>query len=125
MPSQETFASARLGDALIQVIKTYDEGFAREAFNQMDEVAIRFLGESLVPNSASIVEPISASDGTDALWEEIQDGAREDWNTFSYFVVAETSQNGISKYLFVSSDWPTAERFMQHKLGAPTPADVF
>ena len=38
--------------------------------------------------------------------------AREDWNTFSYFVV--TKSNGRkTEELFVSGDWPTAGAYVK------------
>ncbi len=40
------------------------------------------------------------------------DDAREDWKTFSYFVV--TKSNGRStEELFVSGDWPTAGAYVK------------
>lgn len=51
----------------------------------------------------------------DALWDEVQEGAREDWNTLSYFVVTE-QVGGKTSALFVSADWPSAEAFAKEQL---------
>ncbi len=120
MPSQETFASAKTGNHFLQVIKTYDRTFAREAFEQMNEEAYRFLGKSLGPDAISASgNPLTVVD-TDILWEEIEDGAREDWNSFSYFVVTRAADNGSAAPIFVSADWPTAERFMEYEIATTT-----
>jgi hypothetical protein len=49
------------------------------------------------------------------LWSEIEDGAREDWRTFSYFVVVEQKKQH-SEPLFVAADWPSAERFAMSQI---------
>ena len=43
------------------------------------------------------------------------DSAREDGNLLSFFVVSE-AQNGISKHLYVSPDWPSAEAFAKKRV---------
>jgi Mg/Co/Ni transporter MgtE len=49
MPKQETFFEEQSGDRTIEVLKSYDQGYAREAFKNMDEDAQRKLWESLKP----------------------------------------------------------------------------
>ena len=46
----------------------------------------------------------------DTIWQEVEEGSREDWNAFSYFVVTESSTHRTAP-VFVCSDWPTAEAF--------------
>jgi hypothetical protein len=106
MPKQETFFESEIGNKRIVVLKTYDRQFAREAFEQMNPDALRFLQNHF---------QISGSEDAEALWDEIEEGAREDWNKFSYFVVTEgNTENSTS--LLVSSDWPTAEAFAHERL---------
>ena len=47
MPQQEVFYEQSLGDRRIQVLKTYDQSYARDAFDNMDETARRRLWNSL------------------------------------------------------------------------------
>ena len=113
MPQQTTFYEQQIGDRRIEILKSYDSAFAREAFDQMDEKALRFLGRFLELerkyDPADVPSP--NDDGyADALWDEVQEGAREDWNTLSYFVVTE-QVGGKTQALYVSADWPSAEAF--------------
>ena len=107
MPQSDVFMDERIGDKRVLVLKTYDSAFAREAFDVMDVQALKFLSVSLG------LEDLPASDSpdfADSIWQELEDGAREDWNKFSYFVVTEDTANRPSP-VFVSADWPTAEAF--------------
>jgi hypothetical protein len=54
-------------------------------------------------------------DFAETLWLEVEDGAREDWNTFSYFVVMEQAGSG-STPIYVSADWPSAEAFAKSRI---------
>lgn len=113
MPKQETFLEEEANGRKLQVVKTYDPAFAREAFECMDDVALAFLRESLQLEAAYAPEDlpkVGDSDYNDVLWEEVEDGAREDWNKFSYFVVM-TGQGGDLSPVYVSSDWPSARDF--------------
>jgi len=112
MPKQETYLEQQVGLRTIVVLKTYDAAFAHEAFERVPENALRFLLKSLgTPEDLEVGAEID----TDALWEEVQDGAREDWNTFSYFVVREdVGSHSVS--LYVSSDWPSAEAFAKQHI---------
>lgn len=107
MAHQEIFLDERIGTERIQVLKSYDVAFAREAFDAMDEDALRFL--SLRLDVEDLPAPQSP-DFADSIWQEVEDAAREDWNTFSYFVVIEHGADGTTP-LFVSADWPSAEAF--------------
>ena len=115
MPRQEIFLTVRNGDETVEVLKTYDEAFAREAFRNMDDEALAHLAASLKPES--IYEPNDIpkpeDDGyEDFIWDVMVDDAREDWKTFSYFVV--TKSNGRkTEELFVAGDWPTAEAYVK------------
>lgn len=108
MSSQEVFFSQDFAGKRIQVLKIYDRQFAREAFEQMSEDAKELLASALVADGVLEINDDPTSD--DELWEGIQEGAREDWNSFSYFVVCEGDASDL-KPLFVSADWPTSEKF--------------
>jgi hypothetical protein len=113
MPTQEIFFAEKAGGREIVVMKTYDSHFAREAFDQMGEDAKAALAQTLLDEGANL----EADSGDEDLWQAIEEGAREDWNSFSYFVVQEKG-NDSPHYVFVSSDWPTAERFAKRQLAA-------
>ena len=88
MPHQETFLSLKNGDETVEVLKTYDEEYAREAFRTMDDEALAHLAASLKPESlydeSGIPKP--GEDGyEDFIWDVMVDDAREDWKTFSIF----------------------------------------
>jgi hypothetical protein len=107
MPQQEVYLDEKIGDKQIQVLKSYDVSFAREAFAAMDEEALKFLSLRLE------LEDLPAPDSPDfaeMIWQELEDGAREDWNTFSYFIVTKSGP-AVASPVFVSPDWPTAEAF--------------
>jgi hypothetical protein len=115
MPRQETFLTVKDGDESVEVLKTYDETYAREAFSTMDDAALAHLAASLKPES--IYEeggiPKPGDDGyEDFIWDVMVDDAREDWKTFSYFVVTR-SDGRKTEVLFVSGDWPTAEAYVK------------
>ena len=117
MPQQTSFLDQTVGDTRIEVLKSYDEAFARDAFDQMDEEALRFLAQSLGLNGSDAEVGLSpgGSEYADSIWEEMKDGAREDWNSFSYFIVAEESA-AHTTLLFVSADWPSAEAFAKKRI---------
>jgi hypothetical protein len=74
----------------------------------MGTEALKFLEGSL---------DLAGESDPEALWEGIEDGAREDWNAFSYFIVSETVL-GPTAPVFVSADWPSAEAFAKQRLAA-------
>jgi hypothetical protein len=108
MPQQTIFLDQTVGNTRIEVLKSYDKAFAREAFDQMDAEALEFLAQTLDLDS-------SDKETADTIWDELKDGAREDWNSFSYFIVAEESRGRIVP-LFVSADWPSAEAFAKKRI---------
>jgi hypothetical protein len=57
MPKPETYFEQQVGDGRVVVLKTYDAGFAREAFDLMDEDAVRFLAKTLDVDSHHEDEP--------------------------------------------------------------------
>src|ERR1039458_9425344 len=106
MPQQELFFERKIGERLIEVNKTYDRNFAREAFEKMGEQAQSRLWQSLGIEGSYAPEDIpDASDPnrTDFLWEELLDAAREDGSVLSFFVVTEGNGNG-SESLYVRSE---------------------
>ena len=118
MPQQEMFFEQVAGDRRVEVLKTYDRGYAREAFGDMDEAAQAFLWNSLGINEAYDAADVpSRQDAAseDFLWEELLEAAREDGNLLSFFVVSEA--NGPrSRSLYVSPDWPSAEAFAKSRM---------
>jgi hypothetical protein len=113
MPQQEVYFEQKTDKGTIEVLKTYDRQYAQEAFANMDESAQRYLWHTLgvdenydPDDHPSIDQP----DSEDFLWEEMLEAAREDGNVLSFFVVSQT-QDGLSKDLYISPDWPSAEAF--------------
>jgi hypothetical protein len=114
MPSQEIFLDQQIGERRIQVVKTYDEQYAREAFATIDEAAQVHLWKALDIDSGYQPSDIPADEPgrADLLLEEMLRAGREDWNTFSYFVVTVTTA-GVSQAVYVSPDWPSAEAYVK------------
>jgi len=98
----------------IRVLKTYDPAFAREVFQSMDEAALGSLRLTL--EQEALPDP-GSPDFAEAVWQEVEDSAREDWNAVSYFVVTEETK-GETTLLFVSADWPSAGAFAEKRLQA-------
>ncbi|HEX3374867.1 MAG TPA: hypothetical protein VHS13_11710 [Edaphobacter sp.] len=99
----------------IEVIKTYDGKYAREAFARMDDTALDQLAASLDLPANFFEEDIpqrTDEDYAEFLWEAMSDSAREDGSVSSYFVVVD-SDSAVTKELFVSLDWPTAEAYIK------------
>ena len=122
MPKQEVFFEQSAAGTRIEVLKSYDQSYAREAFSGMDEVALQRLWETLKPEE--IYDPaelpsISDSDGEGEafLWDEMLEQAREDGSVLSFFIVNETA-GGRSESLYVSPDWPSAEAFAKQRLAS-------
>jgi hypothetical protein len=118
MPQQELFLDRTIGDRRIEVLKTYDIACAREAFGNMDEAARAFLWKSLRIDEAyeqADIPPIQSGDGEDFLWDALLEDSREDGNLLSFFIVTEASGNQ-SRSLYVSPDWPSAEKYAQDLL---------
>lgn len=118
MPHQELFFEQSAGDCEIQVLKTYDQSYAREVFDDMNESARMHLWKSLGIHEnfeAADVPRIHTLDGADFLWDQLVEAAREDGNLLSFFVVIE-SKGALSKSLYVGPDWPSAEVFAKGRL---------
>jgi hypothetical protein len=118
MPQQEVFFGQKAGDQRVEVLKTYDRNFAREAFGNMNEEAQSHLWNSLgIDESYESADIPERSDSPDFLWEELLEAAREDGNQLSFFVVIE-SNGKSSESLYVSPDWPSAETFANKRLAS-------
>lgn len=117
MPAQTSFLEQTVGNTKIEVLKSYDNAFAREAFDHMGDEALNFLASSLNLSSSEDELGLDASDPgyADLVWDEMNDGAREDWDSSSYFIVAE-GPAGNTAPLFVSADWPSAEAFAKKRI---------
>ncbi|MGA2650951.1 MAG: hypothetical protein ABSF28_10525 [Terracidiphilus sp.] len=120
MPQQEMFFEQVAGDRRVEILKTYDRSYAREAFSDMDNAAQGFLWNSLGINEtydAADVPSREDAGSKDFLWEELLEAAREESNLLSFFVVSEA--NGPrSRSLYVSPDWPSAEAFAKSRIEA-------
>jgi hypothetical protein len=118
MPQQESFLEQTVGMRTVEVLKTYDRSYAREAFGSMDAGAQKYLWNALGINenyAASDLPPSEGSEGEDFLWEELLEAAREDGNLLSFFVVTE-AEGSRSESLYISPDWPSAEAFAKLRL---------
>ncbi len=127
MPQQETFLQQKVGDKTVEVIKTYDQAYAREAFDSMDETAQAFLWTSLKPEEiydmAGLPTVEEPEDRAAFLWDELLEQAREDGNTLSFFVVNEAIA-GREESVYVSPDWPSAEDFANGLLNPRSLKDI-
>ena len=47
MPKQETFLIRKGNDLVIEVLKTYDQSYAREVFGNVDDEAMKSLAAAL------------------------------------------------------------------------------
>ena len=126
MPQQETFLELQAPDeAIITVIKTYDQQFAGEVFKEMDDDAKDLLWQSLKLEEkydpAGLPTPDESEDRDALLLDEMIDEGRDVYPTFSYFVVARDLR-GQKEYVYVSPDWPSAEEYVKtHFQLPPTP----
>lgn len=122
MPRQETFLRESAGPVTVEVIKTYDPTYAREVFDRMEQDAKEALAQALELIKEYEPEDIPSADGNeydDFLWQALSEDSLEDVREFprrySFFVVT-VSDNGKSRDRFVSTDWPSAERFAKSAL---------
>jgi hypothetical protein len=111
---QETFLDQEVGMNRFAVTKIYDSFLARDAFDDMNPLALGHLSESLAIEEqydpADI--PQSADDYLEFLWDEMIESAREDGQRCSFFVVTHVSSQGELP-LYVSGDWPSAEEYVE------------
>jgi hypothetical protein len=113
------FFEKNIGDRRVEVLKTYDAAYAREAFNEMDEAARAFLWKALRVDETceqGDIPSIQSEEGESLLWETLLEESREDGNLISFFLVNE-AKGSISKSLYVSPDWPSAESYSQVVIG--------
>jgi hypothetical protein len=111
MPKQEMFFTQQAGDLQVEVLKTYDQKFAREVFDSMDLEAQKRLWADLAiadKHEPEDMPRLDDQDGEESLWDELVDAAKEDWNSVSFFVVMSATGK-TSKGVYVSPDWPSAE----------------
>lgn len=102
MPEQTTLFEQQVGDRRVVVLKTFDESFARHAFDQMTPEALSALGASLELESKFDPSDIPTPGDINFagfLWSALQDDAREDWNRFSYFIAANEDTSGLHPFL--------------------------
>lgn len=123
MPKQESFFAESKGGTTIEVLKSYDTAYAREAFQRMDVEAMRHLWSVLRPEQIydpaglpRLGDPNDIDGEAEAfLWDELQEQAREDGQLLSFFIVNKVI-GGRSESLYVSPDWPSAESFAKEQL---------
>lgn len=120
MPQQEVFFQQQVGERRIEVLKSYDQIYAREAFQNMNGQALQQLWTALKPEE--IYEPAGlpplsdpAGEGEAFLWDELLEQAQEDGSLLSFFIVNEINGKH-SESLFVSPDWPSAEAFAKARV---------
>ncbi len=127
MPKQEVFFEQEIGGRKVEVLKSYDQGYAREAFSNMDDEAQRRLWTSLKPEEIYEAAGLPSlgdleGEGEAFLWDELLEQAREDGSLLSFFIVNETIAGRRSQSLYVSPDWPSAESFAKQWALAAQPA---
>lgn len=118
MPQQEMYFQQEAGGRRVEVLKTYDQNYVREVFDNMDEDARAHLWTALkVDENYEPVDvpPLHGPDTESFLWEELLDAAREDGNLLSFFAVSEAT-GGPLNGLYVSPDWPSAEAFAKRRI---------
>lgn len=120
MPKQETFFEEQSGTVKVEVLKSYDSGYAREAFKNMDDDALKRLWVSTDVEKTYDAAELPAlgqsnGEGEDFLWDELLDSAREYGNEVSFFIVNEIHGSRIES-LWVSPDWPSAESFAKERV---------
>lgn len=119
MPTQELFFEQQESGFTVQVLKSYDQTYAHEVFQSMDERAtqrlwtVLKLEETYEPSELPLLNDSNLA-AKDFLWDELLDQAREDGNTLSFFIVNETV-SGRVQGLFVSPDWPSAEAYAKDR----------
>jgi len=125
MPRQEIFFEESKGSLRIEVLKSYDQGYAREAFGNMDDEAQQALWHALKPEETydpaglpSLSDPSDVTGEAEAfMWDELLEQAREDGHLLSFFIVNEIA-GSRTESLYVSTDWPSAEKFAKERLAA-------
>ena len=119
MPKQEIFFEQAVAGVRIEVLKSYDQAYAREAFKDMDGEALQRLWNVLKPEEIYEAADLPAlndpnGEGESFLWDELLEQAREEGLVCSFFVVNKTV-GSRSESLYVSPDWPSAEDFAKQQ----------
>jgi hypothetical protein len=125
MPKQEVFFEQLINGKRIEVLKSYDQSYARDAFGNMNDTSLRQLWLALKPEKIydladlpSLNDPNDTNGKAEAfLWDELLEQAREEDNLFSFFIVNEITGNRTES-LYVSPDWPSAEAFAKERIDA-------
>lgn len=125
MPKQEVFFEQVMQGKRVEVLKSYDQSYAREAFRSMDESSLRRLWLALEPEKIydpadlpSLNDPNDVNDEAESfLWDELLEQAREGDNELSFFIVNEVIEDRTES-LYVSPDWPSAEAFAKERMNA-------
>jgi hypothetical protein len=65
MPAQEVFMDAVVDGRKVQVVKTYEQAFAKEAFGEMSDDARAFLWQSPKPEELYDPAGLPTEPGTD------------------------------------------------------------
>ena len=123
MPKQELFFEQEKGNCRVEVLKSYDQGYAHEVFKNMDEGALQRLWDALKPEETYEVGDLPRLNNPDDvtgeaesfLWDELLEQAREEGSVLSFFVVNEITGKH-SEGLYVSPDWPSAEVFAKDRV---------
>jgi hypothetical protein len=113
VPAQEKIYDRQTGDGRICIVKTYDSGFAKEVFDEMDPGVLAMLVDSLHLDQTYDASDLPSPDDSEYpefVWESLMEDAREDGAERSFFVVYRNDHNGQAN-LLVSPDWPTAEAY--------------
>jgi hypothetical protein len=120
MPKQQIFFEQQIGNWRVEVLKSYDQGYAREVFLNLNDEALRLLWKSLTPEQ--MYEPdslpkfgIPGGGAENFLWDELLEQAREEGNLLSFFIV-NVSDGRQSEGIYVSADWPSAESYAKLRL---------
>jgi hypothetical protein len=129
MPKQETFFEQQVGERRVEVLKSYDQCYAHEAFKNMDEQALRSLWDSLKPEEIydpaglpSLTDPNDQNGEAEAfLWDELLEQAREDGSLLSFFIVNETVENAGAKIVHSTP----RERVLRRSKSSPPPEFKF
>jgi len=111
MPQQSVFLDERTEGKRVQVLKVYDAAYARSCFDEMNEDALVFLRDSLDLESKYDLPELPIT----LQWEDVEGEGGEDGNLLSFFVVLEES-GGTSRPIYVSPDWPSAEKYAKTRV---------
>ena len=122
MPKQELFFEQENEGRRVEVLKSYDQAYAREAFGNMNEDGQKRLWSLLKPEDIYEAEELpklgdAEGEAEAFLWDELVEQAREEGAMVSFFIVNETVNRRTSS-LYVSPEWPSAEAFAKERLKA-------